>query len=86
MAHTSPARLSVRWATPCSGLAGAGADVVGTDTPYTVISDKDGNFTMTDIPPGEYTLKIWHEKLGESEQNMVVEAGGTTKTDVTLKL
>jgi hypothetical protein len=77
-----------------SGMVRAKCDIhswmggywVVADTPYTVISDKDGNFTMTDIPPGEYTLKIWHEKLGESEQNMVVETGGTTKTDVTLKL
>lgn len=56
------------------------------DTPYTVISDKDGNFSITQIPPGTYTLKIWHEKLGESKQNVVVKAGETAKVDVVLKL
>jgi hypothetical protein len=56
------------------------------ETPYAVISDKDGNFSITDIPPGNYTLKIWHEKLGESEQKVVVKKGETTKKDVVLKL
>lgn len=56
------------------------------ETPYTVVSDKDGNFSVTNVPPGTYTLKIWHEKLGESQQNIVVKKGETTKSDVSLKL
>jgi len=56
------------------------------ETPYTVLTDKDGNFTIKDIPPGNYTLKIWHEKLGESKQKVVVKKGETTKADVALKL
>jgi hypothetical protein len=56
------------------------------ETPYTVVSDKDGNFSITNVPPGSYTLKIWHEKLGESQQKIVVKKGETTKTDVSLKL
>jgi plastocyanin len=55
-------------------------------TPYTVLSDEDGNFSITDIPPGTYTLKIWHEKLGETEQTVVIKAGETTETDVALEL
>jgi hypothetical protein len=56
------------------------------ETPYTVVSDKDGNFSITNVPPGNYTLKIWHEKLGESQQKIVVKKGEATKTDVSLKL
>lgn len=55
------------------------------ETPYTVISDKDGNFSIGDIPPGNYTLKVWHEKLGESEQKVVVKKGEATKVDIALK-
>jgi hypothetical protein len=55
-------------------------------TPYTVLSDADGNYSIADIPPGKYTLKIWHEKLGESKQKFEVTKGGTTKVDATLKL
>lgn len=55
-------------------------------TPYTVRTEKDGTFSITDIPAGTYKLKIWHEKLGESEQSVVVTAGKTTKTNVSLEL
>jgi hypothetical protein len=56
------------------------------ETPYTVVTDKDGNFSIANVPPGSYTLKIWHEKLGESEQKVVVKKGETAKMDVSLKL
>lgn len=55
------------------------------ETPYTVLTDKDGNFTLKDVPPGSYSLKVWHEKLGESEQKIDVKAAATTKADVALK-
>jgi len=55
------------------------------ETPYTVLTDKDGNFSITDIPPGSYTLKVWHEKLGESQQKVVVKKGEATKVSVALK-
>jgi plastocyanin len=29
------------------------------DTPYFVISDTDGRFRLSDLPPGRYTLKAW---------------------------
>ncbi len=54
-------------------------------SPYTVLSDEDGNFSITDVPPGTYTLKIWHEKLGEAEQTVVIKASETTETDVVLE-
>jgi len=55
-------------------------------TPYTVLSDEDGNFSITDVPPGTYTLNIWHEKLGETEQTVVIKSGEVTKSDVALEL
>ena len=56
------------------------------ENPYTVLSDKDGNFTLTNVPPGKYSIAIWHEKLGESKQQVEVGAGADTKMDVVLKL
>ena len=77
-----------------SGIVRAKCDIhswmqgwwVVASTPYTVQSDADGNFSITDIPPGTYTLKIWHEKLGETEQTVVIKTGETTETDVVLEL
>ena len=76
-----------------SGIVRAKCDIhswmqgwwVVTKTPYTVLSDDDGNFSISDIPPGTYTLKIWHEKLGETEQTVVIKAAETTETDVVLE-
>jgi plastocyanin len=55
-------------------------------SPYTVISDENGNYSIVDIPPGTYVLKLWHEVLGESEQTVVVKANGSTEINVTLEL
>lgn len=55
-------------------------------TPYTVRTDEDGTFSIANIPAGTYKLKVWHEKLGESEQSVVVKAGITTKINISLEL
>ncbi len=55
-------------------------------TPYTVLSNENGEFSITDIPPGTYTLKIWHEVLGEREQTVVVKANESAVIDVALDL
>ena len=33
---------------------------VATD-PYVALTDKNGEFVIRDVPPGTYTLKMWHE-------------------------
>ena len=45
--------------------------------PYITVSAADGSFTLSDVPPGTYKVKIWHEKLGEATQDVTVSAGGT---------
>lgn len=32
------------------------------DHPFGVVTDKDGNFKIENLPPGEYQFKVWHEK------------------------
>ena len=56
------------------------------ENPYAVLTDKDGNFSISNLPAGSYTVKVWHEKLGESQQKIVVKKGEATKLDVSLKL
>ncbi len=31
------------------------------DHPYFTIPEKDGNFEIANVPPGQYTLVGWHE-------------------------
>ena len=56
------------------------------ETPYTVLSDADGNFSITDVPAGKYKLNIWHEKLGETSQEVEVSAGADSSANAALKL
>jgi hypothetical protein len=54
------------------------------DHPYYATTDADGHFTLKDVPPGSYTLAVWHEAAGEKSEPVVVAAGKTTKSKITL--
>lgn len=53
-----------------------------TEHPYVVVTDKDGKFTMADIPPGEYTVKTWHEAAGSKTGKVTITKGGTATFDL----
>lgn len=59
--------------------------VVVAQNPYYVLSEKDGTFTLTDVPPGTYHLKVWQETLGTQEQTVTVQASQTATVNFTLK-
>jgi hypothetical protein len=40
--------------------------------PFFAVTDTNGQFEIENVPAGTYTLKTWHEKLGELEQLIVV--------------
>lgn len=50
------------------------------ENPYFAISEKDGSFSIDQVPPGSYKLTAWHPVLGLKEQEVTVAAGG--KLDV----
>lgn len=37
--------------------------VVVVPTPYFAMTDADGNYRLEDVPPGTYTVEIWHPSL-----------------------
>lgn len=45
-----------------------------TDHPFVAVTDVAGRFTIPDLPPGEWTFRVWHERTGYIEN--VVDAGG----------
>jgi plastocyanin len=53
--------------------------------PYYAVTDDKGNFTIKDVPAGDYEVTIWQEKLGEQKQKVSVKAGAPATLDVTLK-
>lgn len=52
--------------------------------PYTAVTGADGSFSMDQVPPGEYTLKIWHEELGEKLAVAKVDPGGAATVEVSM--
>jgi hypothetical protein len=46
------------------------------------VTDAQGAFTIDRVPPGPYTLAVWHETLGRAEQRLTVPAGRAVKVDV----
>ena len=36
--------------------------------PYFAVTGDDGSFELKDLPPGDYTIQVWHEKYGTQEQ------------------
>ena len=59
------------------------AYIVGVENPYFATSGDDGTFTINGkLPPGEYTLRAWHERLGTQEIPVKVEAGTPAEVQV----
>lgn len=57
------------------------------DHPYHAVTGATGAFTIDGLPPGTYTVKVWHERLEQPlEQRVVVSPGGTGRLDVSLEL
>ena len=52
--------------------------------PYFSVTDRAGSFRLTDVPPGTYTLTVWHDTLGELSQKVTVKPDQETKVDFEL--
>lgn len=53
--------------------------------PCFAVSGDDGSYTISNVPPGDYTLVFWHEVFGEQSQNIKVAANGSVTQDFTFK-
>jgi hypothetical protein len=43
------------------------AYVVVTEHPYVAVTDENGEFTIENLPTGEWTFQMWQEKAGNIE-------------------
>ena len=53
--------------------------------PYFAVTGADGAFELRNVPPGDYTIEAWQEKLGTSEQKVTVPAAGKADASFTFK-
>jgi plastocyanin len=58
--------------------------VVVLQNPHFAVTGKDGSFVINDVPPGAYTVGVWHPKLKGAPAKVTVEAGKPATVDFTL--
>jgi len=49
------------------------------ENPYAVVTDENGNFELTDVPAGKYTIEVWHESLKKGKEKIKLGAGDTAE-------
>jgi plastocyanin len=54
--------------------------VVVAPHPFYALSDARGRFKLDNVPAGQYTLRVWHERLGELSRPVTVTEGGAPLT------
>lgn len=60
------------------------AAILVLDHPFFTIPEQDGAFTLKHVPPGEYTLVGWHERVGEQTSRLIVQPGKATEINISL--
>jgi plastocyanin len=58
--------------------------IVVTDHPYHAVTDLYGEYLISDVPAGNYRLKVWQELLGTTEKTVEVKPGSSNKIDFAL--
>jgi len=51
--------------------------------PYAVVVGDDGSFSIDNVPPGDYTVKAWHPRLGVVKTKVSVPAKGAAEANFT---
>ncbi len=54
------------------------------DHPFFCVTDKDGNYKISGLPPGKYTIEAYHLKAGKSDQAITVADGEKKVVNFTL--
>ncbi len=53
--------------------------------PFFAVTGADGAFSIKGLPPGDYTVEAWHEKLGAQEAKVTVGAKESKTADFNFK-
>jgi hypothetical protein len=56
------------------------------DNPYFAIPNGEGDFTIPDVPAGDYEVVAWHERVGEVTLATSVTAGRASSLSFSLPL
>ncbi len=61
------------------------AHIFVADSPYYALSGEDGGFSITEVPPGDYTLVATQNYTGDTELPVTVKSGETLTLSIELK-
>jgi plastocyanin len=53
--------------------------------PFFAVTDKNGKFTIANLPAGTYEIEAWHERLGKQKASVTVGASDTKTQGFTFK-
>jgi plastocyanin len=59
--------------------------VVVVDNPFFAVTGDDGKFKIEGVPPGQYAIHAWSEKLPAANTNIAVAAGESANVKIELK-
>jgi len=68
----------------CSIHTSMNCTVLVLENPYFATTDENGNYKIQDVPPGNYKLKAWHDRLPADEREITVPTNGEVKVDFVL--
>lgn len=57
-----------------------------TESPYFAVTGQHGRFVIEQLPPGEYEMETWHEKLGTKNQRILVRENTQSSVEVVYRL
>jgi plastocyanin len=60
------------------------ATILVLDHPYFTVPSTDGSYELPNLPPDEYAIVAWHERVGERTARVRVQAGQTASVDLSL--
>lgn len=58
------------------------AIIVVTETPYVAVADRDGQFSLSGIPSGSYTVTVWNLDPSRRSQRVVTLDEGATELNL----
>jgi len=57
--------------------------IVVSPTPYFAMVKPDGSYRIADVPDGNYTVKIWHERLKGAQKVLAVKGSTEASLEIT---
>jgi len=56
------------------------------DNPYFAVPDAEGRYTIPRLPPGDYTVVAWHERIRPITHRLHLEPDQVARLDFTIPL